>query len=381
MIHSLSLPGKVIMGREGFHRIPELVRRMRCKKVCIITDSVLIKLGSIQELETALKNIAISVAVFSEISAEPTFSLLEKLCSTKRYLENDLIIAVGGGSVIDTAKGLSAAIANPGFAANLRDATQIREKGVPMIAVPTTAGTGAEATPNAILFDEKSRTKIGIVSPNMIPETVVLDSDMTKTLPVHIAAVTGFDALAHALESYLSKKCNPFTETFAVEAVRLIVNNIEKACGSNDEGARQSMLLAAFYAGSCLVTASTHIVHALAYPLAGDYHVSHGQGVSLLLLPVLSYLQECCAEKLCRLSGACFNKTFKSDEEGAVFFLEHLQGIADRLHMNKKLSEYGVREKDIEKMATEAIGIRRLMDNAPMEMSVEKAMELYKNEL
>ncbi len=374
----LHLPRKVVSGRGSFSKLSELIRSDAAQKILIITDKTIEGLGHSGRLKDSLVNEGYTAQVFSDIKAEPTVALIKTVCANDDYMGADLILAVGGGSVIDTAKITAAAAKNPEFRQNPTDGGLIRAKGLTLVAVPTTAGTGAEATPNAILLDEEAKTKLGVVSPLMIPDLVVLDCTLTESLPKHVAVSTGLDALAHALESYLSKKANGLTDMFGLEAMRLIFGNLAQACEGNNPEARQNMLTASFYAGVCLAGASTHIVHAMAYPLSGEYHVPHGVGIAALLPPVIEKLQDACSARLCEAAESLWHKSFECEKEGAALFVNALKDLAKRLEAVYSIAKYGVMEDRLLEMALDARKNERLFLQAPVDMDAETLASIYR---
>lgn len=212
----------------------------------------------------------------------------------------------------------------------------------------------------------------------MIAQSVILDPDLTRSMPRHIAATTGIDALAHALESFISKKVNSFCELYGLAVIRLIFENLEKACNYDDPKARENMLLASFYAGICLVVSSTCAVHAMAYPLAGTYHIPHGVSISMLLYYVMEKIHLACAERFSIVYRSCFGKSLGTEEKDAAAFVRELYMFLKNVGAVFRMSDYGVKESDLYSIATSAASIKRLFDNNPVKLTIDDLVEIYR---
>lgn len=330
--------------------------------VCLVTDDFVAKNARVYDAIDRMSKENEWVTV--KVNGEPTFGMLRDALGMKALAKIDMVAAIGGGSVIDVAKLIAAAAGNPEYAKNPTDATLIKQKGAYLVCVPTTAGTGAEATPNSIMYDEQTQSKIGIVNKLTIADAVLLDSDLTATMPEQLTLATGLDALSHAVESLFSKKANAYSDFYAKEAIRLIVDNLEQVLddGSSVEArslARTKMLEASHYAGICLTSSSTCAIHAMAYPMS-RYKVSHGAGIALLFAPVMQVFSQKCAN---------FNTLLG---EG---FLPWLEKVTKRLDLSA--AAYGITTNDYPQFAKEAHAIRRLMDNNPFDMSEAEMVEIY----
>lgn len=351
-------------------------------KAVLFTDHGVREAGLTEHVETLLHESAIDVTVFDNILPEPTCDQMQDVIN--RFLEEkaDLIVAVGGGSVMDTAK--LASICAP-------DACSIRKmlvcptlgtKQTFALMIPTTAGTGAEATPNAIVAVPEKQNKIGIVNSKMIPDMVILDGNMIRNLPKKIAASTGVDALAHAIECYTSRKANPFSDLFAQKALYLILNHLVPAC--EDSGAleaKNNMMLAAFYAGMAITSSGTTAVHALAYPLGGKYHIPHGISNAIMLLPVMRFNQPNCIREfseICNVMGAGADL---SDREKSEWTLQTIEKLVRRLEIPTNLNGFSIGEQDLEDLVTAGMEVQRLLVNNKRVVTADDARRLYQEVL
>ena len=244
--------------------------------------------------------------------------------------------------------------------------------------IPTTAGTGAEATPNAIVAVPEQALKVGIVNDEMIPDYVILDADLIRQLPRPIAASTGIDALAHALECFTGKKATPFSDLFAMKALELIFHNIEAACNCpGAASAKENMLLASFYGGVAITASGTTAVHALSYPLGGKYHIPHGVSNAILLAPVMRFNQSACQARLAEVYDRCmaYAPISQAEKSGAV--LSWLEDIVRRLDIPSDLRGFGVTPEDLEDLVAAGMTVTRLLDNNVRTMTAQDARSIY----
>ena len=257
------------------------------------------------------------------------------------------------------------------------------KKCVPIVLIPTTAGTGAEVTPNAIVAVPEKELKVGIVNENMIADYVILDARLIKNLPMGIAAATGVDALAHAIECYTSNKANPFSDTFALEALDLILENIIPACTDADAmEAKNKMQIAAFYGGIAITASGTTAVHALSYPLGGKYHVPHGISNAVLLVPVMKYNMgsEAFVERLAYAYGRCAHdgSNCQTNMEKAQWMIDKMDSIVKALKIPESFkAKYQIPAEDLDGLVNAGMQVQRLLVNNMREMTPQAARELY----
>jgi len=293
---------------------------------------------------------------------------------------HDLVVGIGGGSAIDVAKILAVLLAQN---LNLRDVltkkVEISARGLPNIMVPTTSGTGAEATPNSIILVPEDELKIGIVSPYLLPDAVILDPQLTLSLPPDVTASTGMDALTHAIECYCSKKGNAFSDLYALEAIRLIGRSIRRAFqNGQDVAAREDMLMGAYWGGVCIATSSTTAVHALAYPLGGKYRMAHGLSNAILLPSVMAFNQsgnEVRFAAMARAMGLAVEGL--SEAAAADAFVQALRQLNTDLKIPNSLKGFGIAAADIDGLVEGASKVTRLLDNNPRAMGPEDMRAIY----
>ncbi len=374
----LDMPRRVCLGRGLAANLPELLGK--AKKIVLFTDRTIRATGLLSPMLSNLEKAGIHTAVVDGLVAEPTVYQAESAVRSFRALGADAIVAVGGGSVMDVAKLASVLDTEEYSIFDLLERPEIAKKQTPTLMVPTTAGTGAEATPNAIVTVPEKALKVGIVNPAMIADTVVLDAEMIRRLPRRIAAATGIDAMAHAIECYTSKKATPFSNLCAKEAFRLIEANIEAACDDRfcDMAARESMLLAAFLAGAAITASGTTGVHALSYPLGGKYHIPHGIANAILLMPVMRFNETACREELAEIYRAIRPEGNERDERSrAAYVLSRMEAIINNVGITPSLKPYGVGPDQLDALVEAGMRVSRLLRNNKRPILADDARVIY----
>lgn len=378
--YTLKMPHVVYSGEGALNHMEEIVKKSASKAV-VFSDKGIAAAGLLERPLSLIRGAGVPYSVLDSLSAEPTCDEAQEVIDAFKSEKADLIIAVGGGSVMDIAK-LASVLATDAYTVrDLLDNPGLAEKCVPTLMIPTTAGTGSEATPNSIVAVPEKELKVGIVNDAMIADYVILDGEMIKNLPGKIAAATGVDALAHAIECFTSNKANPFSDTFALEALDLIVSNIERACEDSDAlDAKNAMLIAAFYAGVAITASGTTAVHALSYPLGGKYHIPHGVSNAMLLVPVMKFNEPACREKFAaaydRIAG-CKEAVEITPEEKSAWMIHRLDEIVTRLGIPGSLKEYGIGSQDLEALVEAGMDVKRLLVNNKREVTPEDARKLY----
>jgi alcohol dehydrogenase len=358
-------------------------RRLGATRVLLVTDRGLMATGAPERLQGLLTAEGVACSIYADVQAEPSAESLDPVVALARDLKADLVVGVGGGSAIDVAKATALLVANGGTAYDYFGTELVKRPGIPVIAIPTTAGTGAEATPNAIFTDTKEQVKKGIVSAYMMPEVAIVDAELTVTVPARVTAATGMDALTHAIESYTSVKATPLTDTFAAEAIRLIGRSIRTAVfQGTDLSARTDMAQGSLYAGISIANAGTGAVHSMAYPLGGQFHVAHGIANSALLPYVLRWNIQGNLPKFAQVAALLGEQVDGlSMLEAAERAVEAIARLNRDLGIPEHLSEFGVTADDLPAMAQFAHATRRLMDNNPRNLSVAEVEAIYRTAL
>ena len=375
----MNMPRNVYSGVNSLENLKTVVSG--ATKVAVFTDRGLLASGLVDLPIAKIKEAGKEVVVFSDLPAEPTYMQAQKLVDEFRVSGADFIVAVGGGSAMDTAKLASLLVTDKYTIKDLLDDPLLAVKTVPTCLVPTTAGTGSEATQNAIVGVPEKELKIGIVNPSMIPDYVILDAEMIRNLPRSIGAATGIDAMAHAIECFTSNKANPFSDTFALEAFDLIINNIERACDDPTAmDAKNKMQIAAFYGGAAIACSGTTAVHALSYPLGGKYHIAHGVSNAILLVPVMEFNEPAIRDRLAVAYDRVVHgeKTCTTVEEKSAWVVRRMGEIVKHLDIPTSLKEFNVSPDDLESLVEAGMQVTRLLVNNMREVTAEDARNIYR---
>lgn len=369
----------LITGRDSISKIGEEAKKLGSKKAIIITDKVIRQTGLLSKVIFSLEEINLAVDIMDEVMPEPPFENLEQMMIQLGGKEYDLLIGVGGGSVLDATKVLSIMLTNQGNVRDLVGIEKVQNAGISTILVPTTSGTGSEVTYNAIFTDVRDKVKKGIVSPYLLPKVAIVDPALTLTVPPSVTAATGMDALVHAVESYTAIRAGELTDGIALQAIKLISRSLRKAVyNGKDVKAREDMAMGSLLAGISLGNAGVGAVHALAYPLGGKFKVPHGVANSLLLPFVMKYNVVADLEKFAEVAKALGeNIEGLSLREAANCTVYALTQLAQDIGIPSSLKDVGVTAEDIPNLAEEASKIDRLLNNNPRWLTVKEIEKIY----
>lgn len=377
-LYSFQTARKIVSGPGSLDSIGDLVSGFGAKKAAILTDPGIVKTGLVDRPKALLEAAGLIVDIVAGVIPEPPVGLIEELYAGLKDKGFDLLVGIGGGSSLDVTKILSVRLTSGCPVQDFMGPETVKKPGLPMVLIPTTAGTGSEVTPNAIVTLPDQELKAGIVSHHFLPDLVILDPMLTLGLPKHITAATGMDAFIHSLESFISKKANPFSDTFALRSMGLIGKSIRKAYFTGgDVEARHDMLVGSMLGGMALTAAGTAAVHALAYPLGGKFGIPHGVANSMLLLPVMEFNFEAIIEQLAEVAGAMGLALGGSTSCKAQAVMDEIGSLVKELEIPQSLQRYGVKEQDLDALAAAASQVTRLLGNNPKAMSVTDIKAVY----
>jgi len=370
--------GSVLVEDGAASRLGEIIKaQFTASTAMVITDPGLMKLGLVESALESLKNAGFQVLVYSDVEADPSEATVLKASREAVVGGAEIIIGFGGGSSMDVAKLVSALATGKQGLTALFGVDQVQSKGLPLVQVPTTAGTGSEVTAVSIVTTGEN-SKMGVVSRHIMADLAVLDAELTLGLPPHITAATGIDAMVHAIEAFTSAiKKNPMSDALAKQALVMLGKNIVVACqdGQNVE-ARRAMLSGAMMAGASFANAPVGAVHALAYPLGGRFHIPHGLSNSLVLPHVLKFnapeAEGLYAELADTMGLGGTSKTAKTEA-----FINWLEEIADTVGIEKRLRDVQVSHNDLPMLAADAMLQTRLLVNNPREVTEADALKIY----
>jgi alcohol dehydrogenase class IV len=377
--YSILQVGRILAGVNSIDSVKEIAEELGAKSVLIISDQGVSKAGLLKRPVDILSEAGIHTLVLDTVPAEPEVNQVSEVCRKAAGLDCQLIVGIGGGSVMDVAKLAAVILRNKLSMEELLKGIAIPCRGIPTVMVPTTAGTGAEATPNAIVLVPEDEMKVGIVSSKMVPDFAILDPILTVGLPPAITASTGMDALTHAIECYTSKKANPLSDTYALRAVSLLSRSIRRAYrDGNDIEARHDMLLGAMFGGMAIATSSTTAVHALAYPLGGKYRIPHGLSNAILLPYVMAFNMDAAEDRFADIAMAMgVDKGCRSKREAAQAMIANLYSLIKDMNLQVNFAEKGISDADVDGMVEAASKVTRLLNNNPKPMTKSDMRGIY----
>lgn len=347
-----------------------------CRRVAIVTGAPIRALCS--DLEQSLAAAGCAVLVIEASEGEPTIGEFNATLAAASEFGTDGVVGLGGGSAMDVAKLVAAMLGGTQVIAEVVGTDLLHPRRIPLACIPTTAGTGSEATPIAILEDTEMQIKKGVVSPYLVPDFAYLDAELTRTMPRSVTAATGIDALTHCIEGYANRFAHPVVDVWALEGIRLINLYLERAwADGGDMEARDAMLRASHLGGQCLGPVNTGAVHALAYPLGGEFHVAHGVANSLLLPHVLRFNLEAAPRRYAEIAGAMGIERSGDDTADALKGIERIEELSAAIGIERHLSAFGISENTLPHMAAAALTVQRLLVRNPREVSEADALAIY----
>jgi alcohol dehydrogenase len=374
---SFELPTRIEYGVGVISKLGDELRLLKAQKVAIITDPGIIKAGLLDKITSILKEEKLLYNVFDGVDPNPKDRNVERGAQVVRSFDADAMVAIGGGSVIDCAKAIGVLVSHDGKRIkDFEGKTAVKKQILPFIAIPTTAGTGSEVTFSAVITDTENNYKMTVRSPFMAAKVALLDPKLTVTVPPHITASTGMDALTHAIEAYTVKVSEPVSDALALYAIELISNNLVNAVKNGEDiEARACMLVGSLLAGIAFSHSDVGSVHCMAEALGGVYDAPHGICNAVLLPYVMEYNVEFCIEKYARIAKA-MGETFETSREGAMKAVERIKKLATEVGL-PSFKSLGVKEEDLEKLADMAAKNISTESN-PREMTKEDYLTLFR---
>ncbi len=380
---SLRSPHLILAGLGAFEKLGPEAKGMGATRALVVTDKGVIDSGIGKKAQEILGKEGIGVEFFDRVIPDPDVACFETCLEMAKKQKFDLIIGIGGGSSMDIASITSVMLTNPGTVYDYFGVNLVKNPGVPCILIPTTAGTGAEVTPNAILTDTKAKLKKAVVSPFILPRVAIIDPLLTVSMPPSVTSSSGIDALTHAVESYTSNNANILTDLFAKEAMILIGRSLRTAVANgNNLEARYDMSIGSLYAGISLANAGVTAVHALAYPLGGTFNVAHGIANGLLLPYVMEFNVLGDIPKFAQIARFLGEKVDQLPLlDQAYQAPKAVKAIYRDLKIPQSLTELKVPREGIPDMAKAAMNVTRLMGNNPRAMTVQDVERIYERAL
>jgi alcohol dehydrogenase class IV len=373
----LQQPRRLIFGDGSSREAPAEFARQGWQRLFVITSPQVADAQG--ALFAAWRDAGLHVEVCSLVDREPEIALFDQVMAAARASRPDVVLGVGGGSPLDVSK----------LVAALHDAAQpvrevfgiglLKRRALPLVCIATTAGTGADVSPNAILLDEAEKLKKGVVSPHLVPDLAICDPELTHSMPPGVTAATGIDALVHCMEAYANKHAHPTVDVYALEGIRRIGRSMEIAVrDGKDRGARADVMLGALYGGLCLGPVNTAAVHALSYPLGGEFRIPHGVANSLLMPHVFRFNLPAMPGRYADIAVALGCVPQADALATAEAGLQRLAEMSARCGIPQRLRDVGVPESELPRLAGEAMKVTRLLKNNPRDLTTADAEKIYR---
>ena len=370
---------RIVFGLGAIEKVGAEVQGLKKKKVLVVTDPGIVQAGLLEPLKHSLQAANIPFALFDGVEPDPRLEVVQQCAELGRKEGVEALIGYGGGSSLDIAKVAAVLLTNEGDLVQFFGIDLIPNPGLPVILIPTTAGTGSEVTPIAILSDTKEKLKKGIVSPHLFPEVALLDPQLTVRLPPLVTALTGLDALIHAIEAYTSVNAFDLTDHLAFRALELLYDNIRTAYARGEDlEARSKMLEGSLLAGIAFANAGVTAVHAFAYPLGGEFHLAHGLANSVMLPHVMRFNLLGNLPKFAAIGSALgLDTEHLTDKEAALEALEAIEDLMEDLTIPRRLRDLSIPQEAIPSLAEGVMKVTRLLANNPRRITIEDARRIY----
>lgn len=373
----MNINSTVISGYQALNDMRYLLKGI--STAVVVTDRNIEAIPAVQALMGQLRDQIPGISVVNSVPPEPSQHDVAAIIATLSRPHVDMVIGIGGGSVLDVAKLLSVLCIDAAPSLDALLAGEKPQRRTRSILIPTTAGTGSEATPNAILAIPEKETKVGIISPVMLPDVVALVPELTTSMPPHIASSTGIDALCHLIECFTANVANPVSDNYALIGMKKLFANLETTLREPENlQARLEMLWASYYGGASIAHAGTHLVHALSYPLGGRYHLPHGVANAILLAPCMRFVRPAAVSKFAQAYDLLPDTDVRlSDEEKSHALVDYFTALVARLQLPASLEALGISPDHLPWLVEAALDVQRLMNNVPMAVTADDVRAVY----
>ena len=374
---TMSFPPKLVFGNGCRDNFVEDFIALGYKSLLLVTTKHIV--AQLDSIIKPLKNASITIGIDESIDQEPTIESLYSVIKQAEKINADSVVGIGGGSVLDVAKLVAAMYKNDQDIHDVFGINKLQGRAIYLACLPTTSGTGSEVSPNAILLDSNDNLKKGAVSPYLVPDATYVDPTLTYSVPPSVTAATGIDALTHCIEAYANKFAHPIISRYALDGIKVIGKNLVNAYkfGENVE-ARENVALGSMYGGLCLGPVNTAAVHALAYPLGGEFHIPHGISNAVLLPYVMKFNAESFPKPYADIAVTLGAEAGNNDFKTALNGIEIIKKIYLECEVSTKMSKLGIPEDTIERMADAAMTVTRLLKNNLRELTKSDIINIYK---
>jgi alcohol dehydrogenase class IV len=380
-LSKILIPSHTYIDNNQYINLSNLINLWKSKKILIITDKNIRKAGLLKPLETLFSQLECSYTIIDDSPAEPSADDVDQINYQVNSVECDSIIGIGGGSILDITKLIGTMYHSKYKVRELIEDSSLITKKVKTIGIPTTCGTGSEATINSIVSLPEKGTKLGIVNTSFLMDAVILNPETLINLPKSLVASTGIDALTHTVECYTGNKANILSDFYALEGAKLIFENLEKAYldGSNIL-AKQNLLLGSFFGGIAINSSGTTAVHALSYPLGGSFHIPHGVSNAIMFVPIMKFNRDSIEDRLTSLFDYVFkNINLSTENEKSQFVIDKIEDLVKVTNIPSKLDQYGVTIDDLEFLVDAGSKQKRLLDNNRKPLTLDDIESIYRS--
>lgn len=345
----------IVFGQDSVKKLPEIIQGYRAKKVMLVYDAGVKVAGIADKVLECMKKVDIEMVIFDKVIPNPTNEVVEEAAQMAQDADVDVFVAVGGGSSIDLTKAVDVLMTNPGPISQYGGVGKVKNELLPLIAIPTTAGTSSEITNVSALIDTEKVVKYVVIDNKLVPSKVIIDPEFTKTMPASVTAATGMDAITHAVESYISNMATPLTEYHSLQGLKIIYNHLPTAVkdGTNMD-AREQMMLGCIITGFGFSNANLGLVHGIAHTLSAHFQLAHGMANATVLPYVMAYNADSCPEKMVELAKAIDLPVSGDLEKDKYLLSKELLKLTKELGI-KTLSEQGIKEEDFDMLAEEVL--------------------------
>lgn len=375
-ILKISFPGKLVFGKGTLEQLPGEITALPANKALIVTITPL--LNQLNTLIAKLEANGVKIMVNTSITNEPSFADVQQMLQEVKGFNPDVVVGIGGGSVLDVAKLIAALLDNEQGLKDIVGIGFLKSRPKKLICLPATSGTGSEVSPNSILVDETDNQKKGFISPFLVPDIVYVDPLLTISVPPAITAATGLDALTHCLEAYTNLFAHPLIDVYAFEGMRLIAAHIVTAVqNGNDEEARTQVAMGSLLGGFCLGPVNTAGVHALSYPLGSTFHLAHGLSNALLLPYIMEFNYVAAPKRYAGVAIALGCEREADDIKTALKGIDKIRSLISACGIPARLRDVNIPKEAIPQMAADAMKITRLLKNNPRPITEADAIEIY----
>ncbi|MCF8103911.1 MAG: iron-containing alcohol dehydrogenase [Desulfohalobiaceae bacterium] len=374
----LRTPSWIHFGMGSVSKVATEAKRLGGKHVMIITDQGIVNSGLLTRVTDPLESGGLEYSVFDQVEPEPSLQTLQEASKIAKENKCDLFIGLGGGSSMDTTKMVSALMTNDGRLQDFFGVDNVKKRGLPTMMITTTSGTGSEVSRMAVFTDKKANLKKVVSAQNILCDVAIVDPELTESLPPHVTAATGIDAFIHALEGYIAVNSNPVTDTIALEAIRLISGSLGPAFAGKDREARYNMSLGSLMGGIVLNNAGAGVIHALAYPIGAEYHLSHGKA----LMPIFAEsLREIAVSNFPKLKNIGLAMGLKIEHlsplPAADAAIDGMVQLANRVKLPTALSDIKADKSKVQEWAQAAHGEQRLLGNTPVKLTLDDVAKIF----